>query len=179
MVVRSGLSPEKSTSASLLVDTAMRFPIALDQGGWKKAGIETKDLKLIPEDPEQRLRQGVVPIIRLGSYDVPKVPGVFEPGLTDMEKVLSPLNLDGVLGAGLLAFFRITIGDGGRTMWLEDNVSVQNMLGGRDMGGPVDEPERPEGPAPQPPAPGGAAPPAPKGAPAPSKPPAPKNTPDR
>jgi tetratricopeptide (TPR) repeat protein len=180
MVVRSGLSPEKSTSASLLLDTSMRFPIALDQGGWKKAGIDTKDLKLIPEDPEQRLRQGIVPIIRLGAYDVPKVPGVFEPGLSDMEKVLSPLNLDGVLGAGLLAFFRITIGDGGRTMWLEDNASVQKMLGGGDMGGPVDEPELPVGP--QPPAPGGDAPPAPKGAPSPppsKAPPASKKTPDR
>ncbi|MCK6588317.1 MAG: hypothetical protein HUU21_08950 [Polyangiaceae bacterium] len=175
MVVRSGLSPEKSTAASLLVDTSMRFPVALDQGGWKKAGIDIKDLKLIPEDPEQRLRQGVVPVIRLGAYDVPKVPGVFEPGLSDMEKVLSPLNLDGVVGAGLLAFFRITIGDGGRTMWLEDNASVHKMLG--DMG-PVDEPELPEVPGSPAPEPLKEAPPAPK-PPPPKAPAAPKKTPDQ
>jgi tetratricopeptide (TPR) repeat protein len=179
MVVRSGLSPEKSTSASLLVDTSMRFPIALDQGGWKKAGIETKDLKLIPEDPEQRLRQGVVPIIRLGAYDVPKVPGVFEPGLSDMEKVLSPLNLDGVVGAGLLAFFRITIGDGGRTMWLEDNAPVQKML--EEMNNPLDEPELPAGPETAPPGPKDAPPtkPAPTAPPATKAPGPSKTTPDR
>jgi hypothetical protein len=65
-------------------------------------------------------------------------------------------------------------------MWLEDNASVQKMLGGGDMGGPVDEPELPVGP--QPPAPGGDAPPAPKGAPSPppsKAPPASKKTPDR
>jgi hypothetical protein len=116
----------------------------------------------------------VVPIIRLGAYDVPKVPGVFEPGLSDMEKVLSPLNLDGVVGAGLLAFFRLTIGDGGRTMWLEDNSSVQKMLG--DMG-PVDMPDVPEVPEPGPaPAPKSTAP-APKNEAPPAPPPAPKKAP--
>jgi hypothetical protein len=177
MVVRSGLSPEKSSTASLLVDTSRHFPVALDQGGWKKAGIETKDLQPVPNDPEQRLRQGIVPIIRLGAFDVPKVPGVFEPGLGALEKVLTPLNLDGVVGAGLLAFFRITIGDGGRTMWFEDNADVEKMLD--EMSGPRNEPELPAAPSPQAPAPGGEPKKeAPKPSPGPSKAPG-KTTPDR
>jgi tetratricopeptide (TPR) repeat protein len=146
MVLKSGLSADKSKEASLLIDTSMRFPIALDQAGWKKAGVDAKDLKLIPEDPEQRLRQGVVPVIRLGAYDVPQVPGVLGPSLADIEKVLNPLDLDGVVGAGLLAFFRITLGDDGRTMWIEDNSEVQKLL---EQGrGPADLPE----PALEPPA---------------------------
>ena len=30
------------------------------------------------------------------------------------------MELDGLVGSGLLATFRVTLADGGRTMWLED-----------------------------------------------------------
>jgi hypothetical protein len=160
----------------------MRFPVALDQGGWKKAGFEAKELKLIPEDPEQRLRQGVVPLVRLGAYDVPQVPGVFGPSLNDIERMLTPLDLDGVVGAGLLAYFRITLGDSGRTMWIEDNAEVQRLLdqprGPVDMPEPADEPGSSGAPTEKPPAKGapesapkkGPTPAAPPKAPAPKKP---------
>jgi hypothetical protein len=42
MVLRSGFDGEKGPKAALLVDTAMEFPIALDQGGWKKAGARSR-----------------------------------------------------------------------------------------------------------------------------------------
>jgi hypothetical protein len=207
MVLKSGLTTDKSLEASLLIDTSMRFPVALDQGGWKKAGFNAKELKLIPEDPDQRLRQGVVPLIRLGAYDVPQVPGVFGPSLNEIEKVLTPLDLDGVLGAGLLAYFRITFGDSGRTMWIEDNAAVQKLLD--DPRGPLNMPEPAGGPpagSPLPPAPApplggtgsgsgskpavpgkespappkaGGAPATPPKAPAPKKPGTTKTTPDQ
>jgi hypothetical protein len=198
MVLNSGLTPDKSMRAPLLVDTSMRFPIALDQAGWKKAGVDATGLKLIPEDPEQRLRQGVVPVLRLGAYDVPQVPGVFGPSLNDFEKILTPLDLDGVIGAGLLAHFRLTFGDAGRVLWLEDNAAVARLLdqsplddiepppspggqpgGGQPGGGqpvPEGQPARPADPKKPAPAPGGGAP-APKGSP--GAPAAPKKTPDR
>lgn len=143
MVLNSGLTADKSARAPLLIDTSMRFPLALDQGGWKKAGLNAMDLKVIPEDPEQKLREGIVPVLRLGAYDVPKVPGVYGPNLLDLEKVLTPLNLDGVIGAGLLAHFRMTFADDGRVMWLEDNSAVVRML--QEMPGPLDALEPPEG----------------------------------
>lgn len=190
MVLRSGLSADKSIAASLLVDTTMRFPIALDQGGWKKAGLDIKDLTPIPQDPQQTLKQGVIPVVRLGAYDVPKVPGVYGPALTDVEKALTPLDLDGVVGAGLLAYFRITIGDGGQSMWIEDNSALQKMLEeipsslgapntGLEPPGTLGSPGLSPSNAPSPsPAPA-PAPPAEKSPKAAPKPNSSKNTPDR
>lgn len=182
MVLNSGLTPDKSVRAPLLVDTSMRFPVALDKGGWKKAGFDAMGLKLIPEDPEQTLRTGVVPVLHLGAYDVPQVPGVFGPSLVDIEKALTPLDLDGVIGAGLLAHFRLTFGDGGRVLWIEDNAIVKKML--ESYSAPLDELEPPPGsglgappgePLMTPVNPPGGAP----SKPAPSPPPPSKKTPDR
>lgn len=180
MVLRSGVSADKTVSASLLVDTTMRFPIALDQGGWKKAGIDIKDLSPVSQD-QPGIKQGTIPVLRLGAYDVQKVPGIYGAALTDLEKALTPLDLDGVLGAGLLAYFRVTMGDNGQSMWIEDNAAIQKML--NEMPAyPAPELEPPATlgiPGPQPgllpeaPLP---APPTEKAAP---KPKAPKNTPDR
>ncbi len=179
MVLRSGLSADKNISASLLIDTTMRFPVALDQAGWKKAGLDIKDLSPIPQDPQQSLKQGLIPLMRLGAYDIPKVPGVYGPALTDVEKALTPLDLDGVIGAGLLAYFRITMGDGGQSLWIEDNSVFQKMLEeslaspgipnvGLEPPATLGKEPPPSAPAPSP-APEKSAP----------KPNTPKNTPDR
>jgi len=50
---------------------------------------------------------------------VPKVPGIYGAPLDEFEKGLD-VNLDGMVGSGLLAAFRVTLADGGRTLWLED-----------------------------------------------------------
>ena len=153
MVVKSAFA-DKGARASLLIDTAMTFPIALDQEGWKKAGLDANTFKVIPEDPEKKLREGELPMLRLGAYDVPKVPGVYGAPIKELEGMLAQ-NIDGVIGNGLLAHFRITFGDGGRLMWIEDNSAVMRMLQEREMvpqvpppppsgvdpGAPVNQPE--------------------------------------
>ncbi|MCC6556228.1 MAG: hypothetical protein IT372_24985 [Polyangiaceae bacterium] len=190
MVMRSGVSPDKEVRGPLLVDTSMSFPLALDKGGWQKAGFDVAALKPVEQDPEQKLKQGVVPMLRLGAYDVPKVPGVYGAQLGEVEKQLM-LDVDGVIGAGLLAYFRITFGEGGRVMWIEDDSAVEKVL--RGSGGarpaPVDEGQAPGAPRPGDGLPGmdpGAAPgQPPPAAPAPAppaKPPAakaPANTPPK
>lgn len=166
MVIKGGFS-DKEKRAALFVDTSQGFPLALDQEGWKKAGIDVATLKLVPDDPSKKLREGVVPILRLGAYDVPKVPGVYGAPMAELEKQLGQ-NLDGVLGAGLLAYFRITLADGGRRMWIEDNSAVVAMLQQQEA-----NPMGPPAPAPPPAAlPPAEAPPTatpPKQSPAPSK----------
>jgi hypothetical protein len=59
-------------------------------------------------------------LLKLGAYDLPSVPGLSgdEP-VREREEGLG-IELDGLVGAGLLANFRVTLADGGRTMWLED-----------------------------------------------------------
>lgn len=137
MILRSGLSSDKEVRGPLLIDTSMSFPLALDKEGWQKAGFDIGALKPVEQDPEQKLKQGVVPVLRLGAYDIPKVPGVYGAPLTDVEKQLS-LDVDGVIGAGLLAYFRISFADGGRVMYIEDDSSVEQILrGGRSA--PSDE----------------------------------------
>jgi hypothetical protein len=118
MLMRSAFSADKGApSASLLLDTSMAFPLALDQDGWKKAGVDVNKLQPVPQEP--KLKQGVVPLLRLGAFDVPQVPGVFGTPIAEIEKGVG-VDIDGVVGSGLLAYFRVTLTDDGRAMWLED-----------------------------------------------------------
>ncbi len=118
MLLRGAFSNDQAAPiASLLVDTSMSFPLALDAGGWEKAGMQTSSLKLVPN--AGNLRAGTLPMLRLGAFEVPGVPGVFGAPVAELEKGLD-IELDGLVGSGLLAAFRVTLVDGGRTMWLED-----------------------------------------------------------
>ncbi len=127
MVLRGKFGGERGESVSLFLDTSREFPLLLDEGGWKKAGQVAKDLKLVPDDPEQKLRQGSVNLVRLGAFDVSKVPGVYGPSIGPLEKALT-VDIDGVIGAPLIAPFRVTFGDGGRIMWIEDTTAQLNRM---------------------------------------------------
>jgi hypothetical protein len=119
MLLRGAVgSTASQTPASFLIDTSIPFPVALDDGGWKKAGVPLSSLRLVPN--QGSLRQGVLPLLRLGAFDVPSVPGLSgnEP-VKEREDGLG-IELDGLVGSGLFASFRVTLVDGGRTMWLED-----------------------------------------------------------
>ena len=63
-----------------------------------------------------------MPIVRLGSFDVPNVPAVF--GATAGDKISEierglGIDLDGLLGSPVLSELRVTFTDGGRAMWFE------------------------------------------------------------
>ncbi|MET0596048.1 MAG: hypothetical protein ABW133_25330 [Polyangiaceae bacterium] len=156
MIMRSALSADKSAvPASLLLDSSMAYPLALDQDGWKKAGTPLTSLVALPQD--SKLKQGLVPLLRLGAFDIPEVPAVYGTPINEIEKGIE-VDLDGIVGSGLLAAFRVTLTDGGRAMWLED-VPRDNSAG-------VAAPPRGEAPprAPAPGRPGEAAPRGPEGA---------------
>ncbi|WP_156041402.1 tetratricopeptide repeat protein [Chondromyces apiculatus] len=141
MILRSGVSSDKEIRGPMLIDTSMSFPVALDKDGWQKAGVDISSLKPLEQDPEQKLKQGLISTLRLGAYDIPKVPGVYGAPLSDIEKQLK-LDVDGVIGAGLLAYFRITFADGGRLMWIEDDAAAEQVLrGGRSAPTPQDAPQ--------------------------------------
>jgi hypothetical protein len=119
MLLRGAVGSSASqVPASLLIDTSIPFPVALDDGGWKKAGVPLSSLRAVPN--QGSLKQGVLPLLRLGAFDVPSVPGLAgnEP-IKEREDGLG-IELDGLVGSGLFASFRVTLVDGGRTMWLED-----------------------------------------------------------
>ncbi len=118
MLVRSTLQDAKDApGAVLMVDTAMSFPLALDQDGWKKAGVTLANLQPIADDP--KYKKGSVPVLRIGPLELPGVPAVYGTPVDEIEKGLQ-VDLDGVLGAGLLAAYRVTLADNGKAMLLED-----------------------------------------------------------
>lgn len=115
MMVQSSLSSD-GLPASLWVDSSQLFPLALDTEGWKKAGVDPS--KLAPLQGQPSVRHGEIPTLRLGSFGVSRVAAVLSNDIEPLEKSLG-LNIDGVLGSGLLAALRVTLGDGGQTLWLE------------------------------------------------------------
>lgn len=146
MVVGAGLGRDAAGRGALIVDTTMNFPLALDKAGWAKAGVDAAALKLVADDPEQKYRAGTVSTLKLGALDIAQVPGVLGAPIEAVEKALA-FDIDGSLGAGLLAHYRVTFGDGGRLMWLEDHETIDRALLGAHGSRP-------------PPPPGGLEPPA-------------------
>jgi hypothetical protein len=125
MVFRTALArTSEETDAALLVDTSMFFPIALDDAGWSKAGIDPATLQPVPN--MAGLKQGLLPYLRLGAYEIPDVPAVYGAPLAEFENGLD-VDLDGLVGSGLLAAFRITLTDGGRTLWPEDTSMLTDL----------------------------------------------------
>ena len=180
MLVRGALGAgDTPPASSFLVDTTVTYPMMLDLAGWKKAGITPQMLTAVPNSPS--LRHGVIPSLRLGAYDVPHVPGLEgESAIKEREQGLG-VEIDGLVGSGLLATFRVTLIDGGRAMWLEDlpreALQPPPMITVPDVDLPLEEEEEPEE-TPDPKKPGAAKPkpsaPTPKPPPA-AAPPKPKS----
>lgn len=160
MVTRARLGTEPSApTASFLVDTSVVFPLAMSDSGWQKAGVDPKGFESV--SGEANLKQGVVPRLELGAFDLPRVPAVYGLPLGELERG-GGIHLDGVIGSALVAEFRVSLVDQGRTMWLEEMPVAST---GR-------RPEGDEEPPGEPPAPSGAPASAPPAAP-PAKPAAP------
>jgi hypothetical protein len=119
MLVRGALgSGDSAPPCSLLVDTSLTYPVALAGSAWAKAGVPASSLHTVPNSGS--LREGVLPSLRLGAFEVPHVPGLEGDGAVKERGEGLGVNIDGLLGSGLLATFRMTLIDGGRSMWLED-----------------------------------------------------------
>ncbi|HET9931989.1 MAG TPA: hypothetical protein VFQ35_14905 [Polyangiaceae bacterium] len=119
MLVRGAFGADQNAQpCSLMIDTTMSFPVALSSDAWKKAGVSPASLQPVPGASD--LRQGFVPALRLGAFDIPRVPGVQGDSVVKEREERLGISFDGLIGSGLLAGFRVTLVDGGRSMWLED-----------------------------------------------------------
>jgi hypothetical protein len=116
MVLGSSFGDAESERTSLFVDSSMGHTIALDLGGWKKIGIDAQTLPLVPDAGQ--LRAGAIPMLQFGAFKLPQVPGVFGAPIEHVERELD-IDIDGAVGAGLLAAFRLTFSDHGRVLWVE------------------------------------------------------------
>lgn len=118
MVLPGAFGAEQDApSASLLMNTSMSFPLALDEAGWQRAGRDPEQLINVPGQAD--IKQGSVPFLRFGAFEVTDVPGVLGAPISAIEKE-SGADLDGAAGSRLFATLRLTFADGGRTLWVED-----------------------------------------------------------
>lgn len=117
MMVRTGFSKKSDALASLFIDTSTPYPMALADETWDLAGIKLSSLRSDPALPPN-YKAGVVPLVRVGSFDVPQVPAVQGAEMDDIKKRVD-VDFGGILGAGFLMPFRVTFGDEGRFAWFE------------------------------------------------------------
>ncbi len=134
MFLRAGIAggshgPAEDASAltPLLVDTSSLFPVALQDPAFQRAGIDLASLK--PEPGAPNLKTGTLPSLKIGAFDLPKVPAVQGAPMTD---VMANVDLDmgGIVGAGLLSVFRVTFADDGRFLWIEPDPLMSQAIGG-------------------------------------------------
>jgi hypothetical protein len=118
MTIQSKLgSGSAAVAAAFLLDTGIVFPLAMTDSGWKKTGLDPKTFT--PVQGEANVKQAQVPLITLGAFDIPKVPAVYGLPLENLEQG-GGIHLDGVIGSALMAEFRVSLVDQGRTIWLEE-----------------------------------------------------------
>jgi hypothetical protein len=116
MLLRAAVTAGDDGLVPLLVDSARPFPLLLADAAWSRAGVDVHTLAPVPDVPN--VKHGTVPTFRLGGFDLSKTPAIQK---SDMEEITNGLDIDlgGVVGADLLAFFRVTLADEGRFLWLE------------------------------------------------------------
>lgn len=119
MLLRGAFGAEASAPAGLfLIDTSINYPVTLDSEAWNKAGISPGSLTAVAGS--QTLKQGIVPLLRIGAFSIPGLPGLSGDQAIQQREDGLGVDLDGLMGSGMFAPFRVTLADGGRAMWLED-----------------------------------------------------------
>jgi hypothetical protein len=112
--------------ATLAVDSTAGYPLSLDAAAWARAlsliAVDASDASAAGRPATGTSPTGRIARMQLGRVEMTEVPvsGALE--LSQLEGTLH-VDVDGALGAGLLAQFRVTFADGGRTLWLEDDAA--------------------------------------------------------
>jgi hypothetical protein len=161
MILRATVTAKDDPPVPMLVDSSRPFPLLLQDATWDKAGVDVHSLAPLPSDPT--IKRGIVPMFRVGGFDLAKMPAIEGVDLHELTAGLD-IDLGGVVGADLLAFFRITFADDGRFMWIEPDPM---LLGPNSQPSPLPAPPPASapapaggpGPAPAAPPPGAALPP--------------------
>jgi hypothetical protein len=146
MILRATVTARDEGPIPLFVDSSKPFPLLLKDAGWKRAGVDIATLASSPDTPG--VKRGTVPMFRMGGFDLARMPALEGIDIGDLASG-SEVELAGVVGADLLAFFRVTFADDGRFVWIEPDPT---LLGPEP--GPPGRPDAvpPLGPSPPPPA---------------------------
>lgn len=121
LVMRASVSKDGARSA-FLVDTTVVYPLALEESSIKKAGIDPATLRSDPNAPPN-MKVGRLPGFRFGGFEIPDVDFVQGSMQQDARSNVD-VDLGGVIGAGMLAPFRVTFGDEGRIAYFEPDPTL-------------------------------------------------------
>ena len=121
MILRAAVAPGDVQPVPLFVDSVRSYPLLLEDAAWQRAGIDVKTLASMPDD--SHLKRGVLPMFRIGGFDLARMPALEGADLNPLTSQLD-VDLGGVIGADLLAFFRMTFADDGRFMWVEPDPTL-------------------------------------------------------
>ncbi|HXX70222.1 MAG TPA: hypothetical protein VEK07_23785 [Polyangiaceae bacterium] len=116
MLVRATVTSRDQNPIALFVDSSRPFPLLLQDDAWRRAGVDVKSLAPVPDNPG--VKRGTVPMFRVGGFDLAHMPAIEGVDLGDFGTSFD-IDLGGVVGADLLAFFRVTFADEGRFLWVE------------------------------------------------------------
>jgi hypothetical protein len=116
MVLRATVTAGDQDPIPLFVDSSRPFPLLLQDAAWRKAGVDIHALVAMADN--SNVKRGTVPMFRVGGFDLARMPAI--EGI-DMGDLATGFDVDvaGVVGADLLAFFRVTFADEGRFIWIE------------------------------------------------------------
>ena len=173
MMMRGSVSAKEDGTTLFFVDSSAFYPLALDDNYLKRSGANLASFTAQPGAPAN-WKMGYLPHFKLGTVELPQVPAMQGPNIGEYKQTFD-VDLGGIVGAGLLAAFRVTFGEDGRWLWLE----LDETLMGPARGAPPPPPTQGGqgvspplfGTVPRPPGPGPVTPPKPT--PAPGPPPAP------
>lgn len=122
MTMRMGLGAPADAPCTFRVDSSAPYPIGLSDSAWTKAGVPLTSL-----EPEPALgptyKRGTIPMVRVGGFELPKIPAIGGGDIANVQPT-EPIDLCGVVGAGFLQAFRVTMTEGGRSVWLETDPSM-------------------------------------------------------
>ncbi len=146
MLLRATFTSDNHPVLPLLIDSSRPFPLALQDSAWKVAGVDVKDLEPVPELPNAK--RGLVPTFHVGGFDIPRLPAYEGTGMEDIGNL--DIDLQGIVGADVLQYFRVTFGDGGRFLWMEPDPTLfgpTQRASGQDTTPPPPPSAAPPGPA--------------------------------
>ncbi len=177
LTLRASVARDGSRSP-FLVDTTVIYPLALEDATTKKAGIDPASLRTDPQAPPN-MRIGRLSGFRFGGFEIPDVDFV-QGKMQEDARANVDVDMGGVIGAGMLAPFRVTFGDDGRYAYFEPDPTLDMQRREQQRQPPTGIDTGPKTPPPAgtaAPKPGAKPPAAPAGTNAPkSAPPAPAGT---
>jgi hypothetical protein len=133
MMMRGSVSNKDDADALLFVDTSAFYPLALDDQLLRRSGADLRTFRSEPGAPAS-WKLGMLPYFKLGPLDLPQIPAMQGAPIAEYKRNFD-VDLDGVVGAGLLSAFRVTFAEDGRALWIELDPAVAAATAGQGPGG--------------------------------------------